>query len=39
MSTKSRDAIYGGQIIGAKIRAGAKRHRRLSVKPIAPQPS
>jgi hypothetical protein len=37
VSTKSREVIWGGQIMGAKMRAeGALR--RLPVKPIAPRP-
>jgi hypothetical protein len=27
MSTKSREVIYGGRVIGAKIRAGGSRKR------------
>ena len=40
MSTKSRQTIYGGSIIGAKIRAEApvKPHRRPYVRPTARRP-
>ena len=40
MSTKSREVIYGGRIMGAQIRAEerARRPRRPPAKPTAPRP-
>ena len=32
MSTKSREVIYGGRVIGAKIRAGGPRKRAAAIR-------